>query len=247
MAPRSSKEARLAEPAERAFKNPAGPPLWVPWMLGFSSNSLYPRPKLSCHELNWNIEVGPLSFFFFNNFIILFSLVQSLSCVLLFVTPWTAACQASLSITSSWSLHRLMSIESVMPSNHLSPLLLLPSVFPNIRVFSNESVLHIRCQRIGVSASASVFPMPSSSLKGILFPTLNIWKHIKSKYTEFENFLHTLQSNGRTLYTCNHHIWFCCLEFTQKGASWQPGLPPLQLLTPWVHLHFLCFWLFRRN
>ena len=73
--------------------------------------------------------------------------VQSLSRVWLFVTPWTAAHQASLSITNSWSLLKLMSIESVMPSNHLilcHPLLLLPSLFPSIRVFSNESVLPIR-------------------------------------------------------------------------------------------------------
>ena len=63
------------------------------------------------------------------------------------VTPWTAACQASLSITNFQSLLKLMSIESVIPSNHLilcHPLLLLPSIFPSIRVFSNESVLHIR-------------------------------------------------------------------------------------------------------
>ena len=76
-----------------------------------------------------------------------FSSVESFSCVRLFAASWTAACQASLSITSSWSLLKLMSIESVMPSNHLilcSPLLLLPSTFPSIRVFSNESVLHIR-------------------------------------------------------------------------------------------------------
>ena len=75
------------------------------------------------------------------------SSVQSLSRVPLFATPWTAVCQASVSITNSRSLLRLMSIESVMPSNHLilcCPLLLLPSVFPSIRVFSNESVLHIR-------------------------------------------------------------------------------------------------------
>ena len=59
--------------------------------------------------------------------------------------PWTASCQASLSITDSWSLLKLMSIESVLPSNHLChPLLLLPSIFPSIRVFSNESVLRIR-------------------------------------------------------------------------------------------------------
>ena len=75
------------------------------------------------------------------------SSVQLLSCVRLFVTPWTAACQASLSITNSWSLLKLMSIESVMPSNHLifsCSLLLPPSIFPSIRVFSNESVLFIR-------------------------------------------------------------------------------------------------------
>ena len=75
------------------------------------------------------------------------SSVQSLSRVQLFVTPWTAAHQASLFITNSWSLPKLMSIKSVMPSNHLihcHPLLLLPSILPSIRAFSNESVLHIR-------------------------------------------------------------------------------------------------------
>ena len=76
----------------------------------------------------------------------LFSSVQSLSHVRLFVTPWSPACQASLSITNSRSLLKLMSIESVMPSNHLilcRPLLLLSSIFPSIRVFSNESVFCI--------------------------------------------------------------------------------------------------------
>ena len=76
-----------------------------------------------------------------------FNSVQSLSHVQLFVTPWTAAGQASLSITNSQGMVKLMSIELVMPSNHLilcHPLLLLPSIFPSIRVFSNESVLPIR-------------------------------------------------------------------------------------------------------
>ena len=76
-----------------------------------------------------------------------FSSVQPLSCVGLFATPWIAACQASLSITNSQSLLKLMSIESVLPSNHLilcSPLLLPSSIFPSIRVFSNEFVLHSR-------------------------------------------------------------------------------------------------------
>ena len=76
-----------------------------------------------------------------------FSSVQSLSHVWLFATPWTAAHQASLSITNSRSLPKLMSIKSVMPSNHLilcHPLLLPPSIFPSIRLFSNKSTLHIR-------------------------------------------------------------------------------------------------------
>ena len=78
-----------------------------------------------------------------------FSSAQPLSHVQLFVTPWTAAGQASLSITNSWSLLKLMSIEPVLPSNHfiLCRPLLLPSVFPSIRVFSNESVLCIRCPK----------------------------------------------------------------------------------------------------
>ena len=87
-----------------------------------------------------------------------FCSVQSLSRVRLFVTPWTAALQASLPITNSRTLLKLMSVESVMPSKHLifcCPLLLSPSIFPSIRVFSNES----GGQCIGVSASASVLPM----------------------------------------------------------------------------------------
>ena len=94
--------------------------------------------------------------------------VQSLSRVWLSATPWTAACQASLSITSSQSLPKLMSIESVMPSNHLilcHPLLLLPSIFPSIRVFSSESVLHIRWPKYW-SFSFSI--SPSSEYSGLI-------------------------------------------------------------------------------
>ena len=86
--------------------------------------------------------------------------VQLLSCVRLFATPWTAARQVSLSFTISWILLKLMSIEWVMPSNHLIlcvPLLFLPSIFPSIRVFSNESVLHIRCPKYW-SFSFSISP-----------------------------------------------------------------------------------------
>ena len=93
-----------------------------------------------------------------------FSSIQSLSRVWLFVTPWIAARQASLSITNSWSLPKVMSIESLMPSSHLilcRPLLLLPPIPPSIRVFSNESTLHMSGQSVGVSASASVLPKKS--------------------------------------------------------------------------------------
>ena len=91
-----------------------------------------------------------------------FVVVQSVSHVQLFVTPWTAACQASLSFTISQSFLKLMSTESVMPSKHVilcHPLLLLPSTFPSIRVFSNDSALISGGQGIVASASASVLPM----------------------------------------------------------------------------------------
>ena len=91
-----------------------------------------------------------------------FSSVQSLSCVWLFATPWIAARQASLSITNSQSLLKLMSIELVMSSNHLilcHPLFLLPPIFPSIRVFSNGQLFASGGQSIGVSASTSVLPM----------------------------------------------------------------------------------------
>ena len=97
-----------------------------------------------------------------------FSSVQSLSRVQFFTTPWTAARQASLSINSYQSLLKLMSIKSVMPSNHLilcSPLLLLPSIFPSIRVFSNEPVLLIRWPKYW---SFSFNISPSSEYSGLI-------------------------------------------------------------------------------
>ena len=95
--------------------------------------------------IQWLIRYNPISWA--SPIIVGISSVQEVSHVRHCATPWTAARQASLSISISWSLLKLMSIESVMPSNHLilyRPLLLLPSIFPSIRVFSNESVLHIR-------------------------------------------------------------------------------------------------------
>ena len=96
------------------------------------------------------------------------SSVQSLSHIWLFATPWTAARQAFLSITNSWSLLKLMSIESMMPSNHLNlchALLLLPSIFPSIRVFSNESALHIKWPKYW-SFSFSI--SPSNEYSGLI-------------------------------------------------------------------------------
>ena len=98
----------------------------------------------------------------------LLSSIQSLSRTRLSMTPWTAACQASLFITNSWSLLKLMSIELVMPSNHLipcHPLLLPPSIFPSIRVFSNEAVLHIRWPKYW-SFSFSI--SPSNEYSGLI-------------------------------------------------------------------------------
>ena len=110
---------------------------------------------------------------FCDHFVIQFSSVQSLSCVQLFVTLWTAALRVSLSITKSWSLLKLTLIESVMSFNHLilcCPLLLLPSTFSSIRVFSNESVLHIRWPNYW-SFSFSI--SPSSEYTGLISFRIN--------------------------------------------------------------------------
>ena len=118
------------------------------------------------------------SFLFFKSF---FGSVQSQDCVLLFVTPRTAVCQASLSITNSKSSLKLMSIESVMPSNHLilcCPLLLPPSIFPSIRVFSNESVLRIRWPKYG-SFSFSI--SPSNAYSGLISFQMGWWISLQSK------------------------------------------------------------------
>ena len=109
------------------------------------------------------------------------SSVQSLSRVRLFTTPWTAAHQASLSITNSQNLLKLISIKSVMPSSHLilcRPLLLLPSIFPSIRIFSNESVLHIRCPK-DWNFSFSISPFNEYS--GLISFRIDWWISLQSK------------------------------------------------------------------
>ena len=115
--------------------------------------------------------VVPRSFvllFLFLKYSVQFSSVQWLSRVQLFATPWTAAHQASLSMTNSWSLFKLMSIELVMPSNHLilcHPLILLPSIFPSIRVFSNETAFCIRWPKYW---SVSFNISPSNEHSGLI-------------------------------------------------------------------------------
>ena len=109
--------------------------------LGPVTRNLQPR------KYHWRTRGHPSFYSSHSRYRHLINSVQSLSHVRLFATPWTAACQSFLSIATSQSLLKLMSIESVMPSNHLilcRSLLLLPSIFPSITVSSNESVLHIR-------------------------------------------------------------------------------------------------------
>ena len=123
--------------------------------------------KMSSHKLLSNIQ--KLKKKIWKSLVIaMFSSVQSLGCVRLYVTPWTAAQQASLTNTNSPSLLKLMSIKLVMPSNHLilyHPLLLLPSIFPGIRVFSNESALRIRWPKYW-SFSFSI--SPSKAYSGLI-------------------------------------------------------------------------------
>ena len=144
---------------------------WRPNLIHFSASSF----------LNWfNLPPISLCYFFINMLLLKWSdcwflnihfnyySVQSLGCVLLFATSWTEAHQASLSITNSQSLLKLRSIESVMPFNHLilcCPLLLLPSIFPSIMVFSNDSVLCIRWPK---DWSFSFSISPSNEYSGLI-------------------------------------------------------------------------------
>ena len=155
---------------------------WV--VISFSRDSSQPRDwtQVSCIAgrffIIWATCLGKITYhsFLTNQMWIIgstsqenqFSSVQSLSCVGVFVTPWTAARQAPLSITNSWSLLKLMSIDSVMPSNHLILchfLLLLPSIFPSIKVFSNESVFHIKWSK---DWSFSFSISPSKEIPGLI-------------------------------------------------------------------------------
>ena len=157
--------------------------------------------------------------------------IQSSSRVQLFSTPWTTACQASLSLTISWSLLKFMSIASVMPSSHLifwHPLLLLPSIFPSIRDFSNESAVCIRWpqmfasggQSIGASASASVLPM-------------NIQCWYPFRWTGLISLPFKELSGVFSSTTVQRHQFFGAppsLQFSSHNCMWPLGRPE-----PWLY------------
>ena len=133
-----------------------------------------------------------------------FSSIQSLSPVQLFATQWIAACQASLSITNSRSLHKLMSIESVMPSSHLilcRPLFLLTPIPPSIRVFSNESTLRMRWPKYW---SFSISIIPSKEHPGLISFRWTGWISLQSKGLSrvFSNTACKLKNNEKLL--CGH-------------------------------------------
>ena len=132
------------------------------------------------------------------------SLVQSLSRVRLFVTPWTAARQASLSITNSRSLLKLISIKLMMPSNHLilcHPLLLPPSIFPSIRVFPNESVFHIRWSKYW---SFSFTISPSNEYSGLICFRID-WLDLLAVRGTLKNLLQHHTSKASVL---RHSVFF---------------------------------------
>ena len=155
------------------------------------------------------------------------SSVQLLIRVLLFATPWIAACQASLSITKSWSLLRLMSIESVIPSNHLilcHPLLLLPSIFPSIRVFSNESALCIRWPKYW-SFSFSISPSSEYSvLISFMMGWLDLlavkWVYLSFSPLPFTSLLHTaICKTSSDSYFAFLHFFFLGMVLTPVSCS----------------------------
>ena len=151
--------------------------------------------------------------------------VQLLSRVQLFVTPWTAARQASLSFTISCSLLKLLPIESVMPSNHpvlCHPLLLLPSIFPSIRVFSNESVLSIRWPKFW-SFSFSI--SPSNEYSGLICFRID-WFDLLAVQGTLKSLLQHHSSKASILwlsafFTVNGTpLQYSCLENPMDGGAW---------------------------
>ena len=139
------------------------------------------------------------------NSIATFSSVQLLSRVRLFETPWTAVHRASLSITNSWSLLKPTSIQSMMPSNHLilcRPLLLLPSIFPSIRVFSSESALHIRWPK---DWSFSLNINPSSEHLGLISFRMD-WLDLLAVQGTLKSLLQQYSSKS-SIFWCSKKSW----------------------------------------
>ena len=184
-----------------------------------------------------------------------FSSVQSLSHVWIFVTPWAGALQASLFITNSQSLLKLISIKSVMPSNHLilcHPLLLLPSIFPSIRVFSNESALHIRWPKYW-SFSFSI--SPSNEYSGLISLTID-WFDLLAVQGTLKRLLQYDSSKASILsrsalwsYSYKHYsVQFSCSVVSDSSRPHE--LQPARLLRPWdfpgkstgVECHCLLQW-----
>ena len=162
-----------------------------------------------------------------------FSSVQSLSCVLLFETPWSAACQASLSITNSRNLLKLMSIKLVMPSNHLilcHPVLLPPSISSSIRVFSNELVFCIRWPKYW-SFSFSI--SPSNEYSGLIFFKMD-WLNLLAVQETLKSLLqhHTSKASllrhsaffivqlSQYMTTGNRH-YFPCFSIEDSKVQWR--------------------------
>ena len=171
---------------------------------------------------------------FLSYVILQFSSVQSFSHVWLFVTPWIAARQASLSIINSRSSLRLMSIESVMPSNHLilcRPFLFLPSIFPSIRIFSNESALHIRWPRYW-SFSFSI--SPSNEYSGLISFRMDWLDLLASQGTLKSLFQH--HSSKHQFFGAQPSLWY-----SFHVCTWLLEKPFLWLYRPLSAKWCLCF------
>ena len=179
-------------------------------------------------SLSWNFPEdvqGFLAWFLRPWFLIIFSSVQLLSHVWLFAIPWTAAHQASLSITNSHSLLKVMSIESVMPSSHLilcHPFLFLPSIFPSIRVFPNESVLHIRWPKYW----RFIFNInPSSEYSGLISFRID-WFELLAVQRTLKSFLQHHSSKASIL-RCSA---FFIVQFSHLYMTTEKTIP----LTRWT-------------
>ena len=173
-----------------------------------------------------------------NNISILSSVQFSHSAVSDSVTPCTAACQASISITNSWSLLKLMSIESVLPSNHLilcCPLLLLPSIFPSINIFSNESALHIRWPKYW---SCSFNISPSNKCSGLIsfridwFDPLAVQRTLESLLQHHISKVSVLWLSALFMVQLSHPYMttgktYLCLD----GLLWQSNVSAFNMLS----------------